>query len=173
MHQNVLDRIKFLRESALVERCHTLPHHGSYSLGQHCYGMLILLLDLHPSPTVELMKAISYHDAHERLLGDIPATAFWTLSPEFRNLYDEAVEKVGERYALTCSLTPGEIVWLQALDKLDLYLWAKEQQQSGDRRVNDMVELLERWFMGHPIPAKVVEFLAEYDAESRLEDMLL
>ena len=72
-------RVLAAREGGNVLRCHTVPHHGQYSVGKHSYDALSLLLLLHPNPSMNLVKATLWHDCAERFVGDMPAPAKWLL----------------------------------------------------------------------------------------------
>ena len=94
MDQQKIKRLKYLRESGSVERCHCIPHNSSYTVGKHCYDMVVLLMQLFPGdPSTALIKSVLYHDAHERTLGDLPATAKWD-SPCLRAEY----QKIGRAH---------------------------------------------------------------------------
>ena len=73
-------RVIQMRECSHVERAHTLPHHGSYTNGQHSHDALSLYLVLHPDPQVETMRYIHSHDYGERWCGDMPATTMSSIS---------------------------------------------------------------------------------------------
>lgn len=164
--REALRRIHFLREAGAVERCHQTPHHGPYNIAIHSFNALNLILVLHPAPSLNLLKAITWHDAHERLLGDIPAPTFWaspTLTMEARRLE----EAINQRFGIDVPLTPEEGAWLRAVDKLELWLWAKEQLLDGNHRCVEFVALLDRWFATNRllVPGPVSEFIDHYRHE--------
>lgn len=130
----VLQRLQAAWESAAVERCHTTPHLGSYSNGQHANRMLNMLLVLHPEPSLNLIKAVQWHDVPERWLGDMP-------SPLKRRIDGiKALESdVFTVLGLTYSLTAEESEWLEALDKVELLLWCKDQLAMGNQHVGVML----------------------------------
>ena len=59
-----------------IQRFHIVPSVGpTYTVGQHSFNMLVLLFELHPSPSMTLVKAVTHHDLSERYVGDISAVA--------------------------------------------------------------------------------------------------
>ena len=156
------EKVKVLREAGYVERCHTLPHIGSYNIAQHSYGALNLLLVLHPKPSIKLIKAVMWHDAHERFVGDTPATALWS-DGEFARRYQRIGERVDRAYGLDIKLSPEERCWLQAVDKIDLLLWAKEQLGMGNHNAAAVCGSLVSWFSHNEVPLPCKHLVENYD----------
>lgn len=130
-------RVLAAREGGNVLRCHTVPHHGQYSVGKHSYDALSLLLLLHPNPSMNLVKATLWHDCAERFVGDIPAPAKWTNS-ELGKVYEEAERRVLATLGLLPCLLPDEEDWLKAVDTLELWLWCREEEALGNEAVTAM-----------------------------------
>jgi len=155
------DRIRVLRESGAIMRCHNVPHHGEYSVGLHSYNVVSLILQLHPNPRMELIRAAMWHDMPERYLGDLPAPAKW-YNPNLRATYEHAeatvLEKVGMPDLMEC-LTDEEIWWLHACDRLELELFCQDQAAMGNRHTNVMHLNVLQWFMDKEglIPQPVME----------------
>ena len=156
------ERVKVLRESAYVERCHTIPHVGSYTIAQHCYGALNLLLVLHPQPSLNLVKAVMWHDAHERYIGDTPASALWS-DGEFAKLYDRLAKRIDRACGFTIELTAMDRIWLHAVDKIELLLWAKEQLGLGNHNAACICGNLASWFAHNEIPIQCKRIVEKYD----------
>lgn len=142
-------RVKFCRESAQVERCHTKPYHGSYSTGAHSFNMLQMLLLLHPSPSIDLIKAVAFHDTAERVVGDLP----WMAKnghPDLRREYEEAEEEELEIRGLRMPyLTHDEKMWLKQLDLLEFYFWALDQIWVGNCNFSKDVDRCEDLIDNH------------------------
>lgn len=153
------------REAGRVRRCHAVPHHGQYTIAEHCYGALNLLLLLHPSPSLALIKAVQWHDVAERWLGDLPATAKWD-EPEFGALYEKIEANMLQRLGLATMLTGDEPDWLRAVDVLDLYLWCQNELVMGNRHVMQMNGACESVFYqlraDGKMPEAVTRFIADY-----------
>lgn len=136
-------RLTATREAGTVRRCHIVPHHGQYNIAQHSYGAVSLLLLLHPAPSVDLIKAVQWHDVGERWLGDMPAPAKWE-NPELGRIYEAAEERVLRALDLLPDLPEPDLQWLKAVDTLELWLWCREEEALGNSRVTPMREACER-----------------------------
>lgn len=151
-----------LREGGAVERAHTLPHHGSYSVGKHSFDAVNLLLVLHPNPSMNLVKAILWHDVAERYTGDIPATAKWSDGELAKRLQllEQRIERV---LGIDIHLTPEERCWLKAVDRIELLLWAKDQLAMGNQNAMALVGNLAVWFGTNEIPKECVDFVSQHN----------
>jgi hypothetical protein len=130
----IMDTIKYLREAASVERCHAIPHLGSYTVGHHTFGMLALLRWLHPEASTNLIWAIVEHDLPERKIGDIPHGAKLSgiinkeeMERVEQNLVEDLLGSSSDKY-----LNEEEKKWLAGLDMLDFFFWCKEQLALGN-----------------------------------------
>ena len=154
--------LKILREAGNVSRCHTIPYSGSYTIAQHCYGAVSILLLLHPKPSVNLVKAVMWHDVHERYLGDVPAPALWS-DGEFAKLYDRLAERINKTCGIHSNLNIIERMWLNAVDKMDLLFWAQEQLGMGNHNAAAICGNLASWFKNNKIPTQCVEMVSNYN----------
>ena len=151
----MIDRIWQMREGGHTERAHGIPHHGSYSVGKHSYDALSLLLILHPNPSMDLVKAMLWHDVAECWTGDVPAPMKWVY-PEVMGPF-KAVESALLHNMGVPTITDEDHAWLKACDALEFWLWAHEQLALGNRYVEQnlrqIVPRLERsgWM---PIPCQ-------------------
>lgn len=154
--------ITAVRESAQVERCHTIPHIGSYSVGQHCYGALSLLLLLHDNPSLALIKAVAFHDVPERWSGDVPSPGkTCAIAEAFSIAEDEILEKLGLRF----DLLKNEARWLKLVDVLDLWLWEIEQRALGNTIPQEIVDRCGKWLRLQELPERVDEFIRRVRTE--------
>lgn len=155
-------RVIRCREAAAVERCHTLPHVGTYSVGHHSHNALSLYLALHPSPRRATMIAIHTHDYGERWTGDVPSPAKWA-----DDLFARRLRRIEglclDSLRFNGSLDPEEASWLRAVDALELWLWAQDQVALGNRNAEGVIRNLEAYFDRTPLPAEVEAFLADYE----------
>lgn len=172
-----LRRVIALRNGAAVKRFHTKTIIGEITNGQHLFGAVSLLLLLHPLPTLELIKATAWHDMAEYHVGDTPSPVLWK-DPEFNKFY-VAKEYNYLRAALGLDmdrLSPEEHAWLLGVDKLDCYLWAREQFQLGNQGARRTLKNLEYWFAGEQhLPKEILEFYCElrkYGWDEDLEEAL-
>jgi 5'-deoxynucleotidase YfbR-like HD superfamily hydrolase len=157
-----VDRVTYLREASNVERAHTLPHHGSYTVGKHSYDAVMLLLALNPSASPELIKAVLYHDLGERFTGDVPTPAKHADGEMARRL-DQAEAKARDFLALGVTLTADERVWLHAVDKVELLLWCKDQLALGNMNAAAIIGTLVSQLNHMELPQIVVEFIQSHE----------
>lgn len=162
-----------LREASHITRMHTLPHHGEYTVGQHCYDMLSLLFILHRNPSINLIKAIMFHDLPERWTGDIPHPAKVAGNEFTIQLLDleTRIKSAVDLFDDDEMLTNEECNWLITLDKIELLLWAKDQIAMGNSNaasvLGSVISFLNHWKM----PTHVVEFINKHQW-FRTEDQL-
>lgn len=175
LNRPLLTRIAATREAGTVRRCHIVPHHGQYNIAQHSYGAVSLLLLLHPHPSLNLIKAVQWHDCAERWLGDIPAPAKWTHT-ELGEAYERAEEELLKRLGLFGELTDLEVAWLKAVDTLELWLWCREEEALGNEAVTAMRRACEevtekRGLEGSlPEPVRAFYVAAKQQLHRRLSD---
>ncbi len=157
-------QVQATREGGAVQRCHVLRHGRPYDVAQHTFGAVNLLLLLHPNPTIQLVKAVQWHDVVEKWTGDLPA-------PALRNAgVAEAVERL--RRDVLCRLglyagdstsmllTEEEREWVHAVDVLEFWLWCRENQQEPDVAIafqSATLELADIHTQGH-LPASAWAF---------------
>lgn len=129
-----------IREGGQTIRCHTLPYIGPYNVAIHSYNALSLLLLLRPASSLNLIKAILWHDIPERWTGDVPTPAKMAdpiLRAAMENLEAKVLESLGLGDIFNC-LTEEELQWLSAIDLLELYIWSIEQESLGNKLVADL-----------------------------------
>lgn len=160
-----LEKIKFTREAASVMRCHTITHHGEYSVGHHSFNMLTMLRILYPDAPVALIWAIIEHDIPERLTGDIPSPVKW-----FKIINKIELNKIeceiniaifGED--LNTILEPHQIMWLAGLDILELFMWCKDQLMLGNENVLVMISRIDKFIKNNndKFPIEIVNLYYE------------
>ncbi len=143
-NKSEVERIIALREASNVERCHTVPHSGSYSVGKHSYDATCLLLVLHPNPSAALLRAVLLHDSGERWVGDLPAPAKWDNGQ--LGILHAAIEQRALAHAGISSpeLSEEEINWLNGVDRFELWLWCHDQLHLGNQNVWPMKKRLDQ-----------------------------
>lgn len=139
-----------------VERCHSIPHQGTYNNASHTWGVLMLLWYLFPVDFPRLAAVTMAHDVPEGWLGDIPATVM---------RYAKGVrEEMAKLERLVCEdlglpfegdLSAEDHAKLKACDRLELYLWCCEQLTLGNVHAGEPLRELDRYFTlsGLPEPA--------------------
>ena len=166
------ERIRFLREAAVVARHSTFGcPDPAQTVGLHSHNALNLLLVLHPEPSLNLIKAVQWHDAPERYTGDIAAPAKWA-SPMLVEAVDRLENQIHDYFGTNIELTPDEALWLITVDRLDLLLMAQGRIALGDHRFMQMQVEAAAWFAGHKIPTQVNRFLGAWVPGQRLMDTI-
>jgi 5'-deoxynucleotidase YfbR-like HD superfamily hydrolase len=168
--------IQVMREAGAVERCHTLPHHGSYTVGQHCYDALSLLLLLHPDPSLALIKATLWHDFPERWTGDVPAVIKWR-DPNLHNALERAEGRIlAETFGTLhpwAELSFSDRCWIKAVDALELFLWCGDQLRLGNENARVVMSNLAGIRGADWLPAPVVRYWSSLPpVRSRFPDAL-
>lgn len=153
--------VQRFRECSRVERSHTTPHHGSYTVGQHSFDMLTLLIALYPDCRKELMLAVMFHDFAERWTGDIPSPAKAS-DGEFGKKLAQIELKVTRTLGLQIKLEEMERFWLKGLDVVEYLLWAKEQLALGNQNVQTSIASTLVWLRHNQIPTPLAEFVNKH-----------
>lgn len=166
-------RVWAAREMAAVSRCHVVQYHGDYTVGSHTHGALSLLFILHPNPSMDLVKALHFHDGAERWVGDMPSTAK-AYSKELSDAYEAAEKRVLDYWGFNDelkNLTQDEWEWLRAVDALDLFVWAEEQMAMGNQLVKRFSMVLRNVFEKNrgTIPVTCYNFMQNYHWQRLLE----
>jgi 5'-deoxynucleotidase YfbR-like HD superfamily hydrolase len=128
-----MDKMKLgaLRQSIGIRRWHT-HRNLNQSLGDHIAGMHMIIEVYHPNPSVDLLRAINLHDAHEVKFGDLPFSA---KTSELR-----ALEKAAQEVFLMSndidfpSLSDEELLWMKFADQFDAYLFLCEEPCLTDKQ---------------------------------------
>ncbi len=164
--QKTINKIRAIREGGDTERAHTIPHHGSYSVAKHSWGVATLLAILHPDPSRDLILAGMWHDIHERWTGDTPGSIKWT----FNNILKGEVKKfentidtgLGINHIL--DLPVEDLKWLKACDMLEFWLWSTDQLALGNQNANEGRTNAEHWFSTHEddVPEIIWDFMERY-----------
>jgi len=152
------DRVTYLREASNVERSHTIPHHGSYSVGKHSFDAVMLLLALKPDASLELVKAVLYHDLGERFTGDMPTPAKYADGELARRL-ERFEERARDFLALGVKLDAEERRWLHAVDKVEFLLWCKDQLALGNMNAASLIGHVLSVLNHSDLPQVVTEFI--------------
>lgn len=142
------NRIVEARYGSNVKRYHAWSIVGEQNNGHHTFNMLVMLLALHPNPNLKLIRAITFHDSAEFLIGDTPSPALRRF-PELDKAYNNAQNHVLKHHfgidLQELSLT--ERNWLHALDKLEAYVFGLRQISLGNSEGQAIVKNVQDWFV--------------------------
>ena len=174
--KKTIDHIKATRQGGAVERCHTVPHHGSYNVAQHTINCVCLLYALwqkqyDEEPKHNMVKSMLYHDVVENWIGDIPGGMYKHLAVE------EAITPIADKYKYqyklnTLLLTPEEQEWHYAIDKLELWLWCLDQLQLGNKNITRWeVFIRNDALLSKPTTPSIIKSFVKQYTVKRLEDI--
>lgn len=158
-----MKRLLTIYEAGRVRRLHTTPHHQPYTVASHSWGMAMLLFLLYPdeNPPRNLVRACLEHDVPELLVGDVPwsAKARW---PFYEHAVETAERIVANELNLaSVSIVEGgsrDIIWLRALDRLELLLFCLSEERLGNRALAEVASTCSRHLAESWVPAPVQEF---------------
>jgi len=150
-----------------VERCHNIPHQGSYSNAAHSWGVGMLMWHLWPEDFPRLGIYCLTHDVPEGIVGDIPAPTARYL-PGLKDAREDVETRVNQSLGLPAEaeLTGDDHAKLKACDRLEFWLWCREQLMMGNMMVKDGLDEMERYFREVPLPdraQRLYEALRERD----------
>lgn len=121
--------------SGRVRRWHTNPAlswTSDYNDG-HQGRVAQYLLMLHPSPTLDLIRAALIHDAGEWAIGDVNALVK-ARYPDWQAwiamIEEDEIEAI---FGTFPDLSPQDARWLKFADRLDAWIWARHHRAPMDR----------------------------------------
>jgi len=161
-----LSRLEDIRASGDILRYHVAPLSRPQTVGQHCYGVVMILLELKPDAGPDLIRAALLHDFPELYTGDTPSISKWRY-PEL----EEALRKAESQILADIdypALTPEGRNLIKLADALEGAMWCVEEAERGSpigaRIARRFIEVVRRRGGGdHPGAAQLMQ---------RLEDRL-
>jgi HD containing hydrolase-like enzyme len=140
--------VKDLLDAAYVMRFHTGRDKQQYqTIGEHSFGVALIICQLHPNPSPELLKAAIYHDLSEKILGDVPSPAKWRYE-QFGREYEKAEKLVNLQLGIRVDLTPKEQVWLACADMMELLIYSdyRSQLKNSNNEWAAIVDTCIKWY---------------------------
>lgn len=135
--EKIVDNIIQSRAGGTVERCHGIPHHGSYSNASHSWGVAMLMHYLYPEDFPHLGAVCLAHDVPEGWTGDIPAPVlryFPRVKQELAPVEAKLCRSLG--LPVEDELSASDYDKLKVCDRLEFYLWCRGQVDRGNSLVN-------------------------------------
>jgi len=158
------------RAGGRVERCHSIPHQGSYSNAAHSWGVAMLMYQLWPEDFPRLGIHCLTHDIPEFWVGDIPAPTMRAV-PGLKESLTQIEDRCLNRLDLPelGTLNPEDHRKLKACDWLEFWLWCRDQWFIGNKFVQVSKVEIEGYIetMGLPHPAADV-----YSALRQIEPLV-
>lgn len=132
---NNSERLAAIYTSGNTRRWHAEDIIGEQRVSSHTWGMTAIVLILHPDPSADLLRAITFHDAPEVFSGDIPffaRKAHEGLAAGDREIGDrwfDAMLPGGDPR----TLTDEEKWWLSFADAAEAYFFVQHQVALGNQ----------------------------------------
>lgn len=161
--------------SGEVRRFHTMRVVYPISIGEHSWGVALILLWLYTpsSPSAALLHAAILHDVPESATGDIPGHVKWNY-PDLAEALAEIERVFHVAHGTETGLSQSETAVLRFADLAELVCYSLTEMQMGNRRMKIIVERsLEKLHaivdvaidVGDPLPARAKTLLADLKAE--------
>jgi 5'-deoxynucleotidase YfbR-like HD superfamily hydrolase len=125
---------RLYRDAGAVKRYHTQRTLRPQSVGEHSFGVLMLIRQLHPDCSRELVWTALHHDLPELMTGDIPAPAK-RAHPEMDTYLEEFESSLAPLYYAAQMMDPEEALLLKWADTMELVLWCLEEYRMGNHTV--------------------------------------
>ncbi len=125
-----------------LRRWHCSDIIGDERVDSHTWGMVSLILILHPDPSMRLIRAVQFHDAGEMFSGDIPHPAKVAVPS-----LGAGDKEVASRWSAVTGLgneklSLDEEWWLRFVDSAQAFLFAWRQVTMGNglmmRKANEI-----------------------------------
>lgn len=164
------EEILHLRASGHVKRWHTMHVNREQTVAAHCAQALTLLLVLHPDPSVRLIKAVLWHDAPERITGDVPSTGkarFVDLKTAVTSAeMTIAAEDLPSLGRALSHLDNEELHWLRAVDLIELIMHCGDELLSGNQHARPVMLRVTQWirseWSANHFPEEAYQFFEWY-----------
>jgi hypothetical protein len=160
--------IKLLRGAASVVRVHTRRTIHRQTVGEHTFGALGLLLHIEENPSLDVIRALLYHDVPEFISGDVPSPTKKQY-PELRRILEDIEQKVLRGHGLDTDLSPRDQRLLDYCDIMELAMFASEEIDMGNQLMavvlrRCMVALVSRDLIG--VTPTALELYKQIEARS-------
>ncbi len=152
-----LQRISLAIEGGRVERCHCFPTNSRPTVGLHTFGAVSMLLILCPDPTINMIKALQFHDMAERFLGDMPAPAKHR-DPSLGDHYEIVEREILIEYGMSPTLDKREKEWVNAMDLMEFLMFIKHELNLGNKYAQQRFNRICAYIEKTEMPLPVVEF---------------
>ena len=144
------------RDAADVKRYHCKRTLREQTVGQHTFGVLMLLRVVWPGARPNVIWAAMKHDLPELFTGDVPAPIKRAdpILAERLNAIERELEPLHEHFGLT----EFEELLLKWADRMELVLWCIEEHKMGNTYMDDTIRRGMGWIMAGRIPDCCEEF---------------
>lgn len=168
--RETVNELLSLRASGGTKRWHTLPVINGQTVAEHSGQCLTILFMLHPSPSMNLVRALLWHDSAERAVGDVPSPAL-RANDIYRDAYESAELDFLMRhhpmaYHSMANLDAEERAWLKAVDRLELILFMSDQAMLGNQHATIVLNRALGYVRDdRTTPREVIDFMVALEDE--------
>jgi len=155
--KNELQRILLAIEGGRVKRCHCFPTNSDPTIGLHIFNALSLLLILCPDPSINMIKALQFHDMGERFLGDLPAPAKFNC-PVLKEIYEGEEKSILMKYGMLPILDDRERNWIHAVDMLEFFIFINYELNLGNNYARQRLARITRMLDKAELPKPIKDF---------------
>lgn len=153
-------RIQIAFVGGHVRRWHAEDIIGEERVDSHTWGMLAIIHILHPAPSVELLRAVTFHDSPgEPFSGDIPHGAKVAF-PELKAADNSIGERAERAIGVHSEIGAEDQWWLSFADMAQALLFLRRQTAQGNAMMSGKVlecEDLVRGMAKHPAAPETAE----------------
>lgn len=126
------NRLRVAYAGGMTKRWHAEDMIGEQLVNQHTWGLVSIILLLHPNPSLGLIKVAQFHDGPEPFSGDIPWFARKAV-PGLQQGEDEISDRWFSAMGIVAELSASDSWWLKMADAGEAWLWCGRQQALGNR----------------------------------------
>lgn len=150
---NPLVEAKLYRDAGNVRRYHTQRTLRAQTVAEHSFGVCMLIRQVWPDCSRNLLFAAMHHDLPELMTGDIPAPAK-RAHPQMDAYLEEFEASLHPLYFNTEYMSAEELATLKWADTMELVLWCLEEWRMGNHlsNIGDMVRRGLGWVLAKRVP---------------------
>ena len=133
-----MDKLIAIRRGGNVKRFHTVPMLKENLNSSHSWGVAVLLLDICPECSKDVICAALYHDVAEHITGDVSAPTKWRY-PELASVLTKVEEEVESDLGVKINLSESDYQLLKFADMADLVLTCLYEYRMGNMEALEIV----------------------------------
>lgn len=150
-----------MRDAGATKRYHTARTLRTQSVAEHSFGVAMLIAEVEPNASAELLMAALHHDLAEVATGDIPAPAKWN-HPSLKDIIARIEAEYDKEHGTsTDDLSPQELHVLKWCDMMELVLWCLEEYHMGNTYALEIVGRGMEYLLDIGAPTKIAQYIID------------
>lgn len=129
-------------KSGSVERFHATPGIAKQKISEHSWGVALIIQQICPDCSKDLLLAALVHDCVEMVTGDLPATFKWD-NPEVRPFIEDYEKRVETEWGIHIELNHEEKRVLKLADCLEGMQYCVNRMKHGEVEAKS---IFNKWF---------------------------